>query len=141
MAKMTQISADGSILGFGAWQAPHPRPHTTREALLLPKLLPGHPQQTQPRTELQCTAHRGGFTKIKSPRGTATAATAAKSLQSCLTLCDPMDWSQPGSSAHGTSQARILEWVAMPSSGGSSRPRDRTCVSYVSCIDRQVLYH
>ena len=36
-------SADGSTLGFGTWQAPHPRHHTTREALLLPKLLLGHP--------------------------------------------------------------------------------------------------
>ena len=42
----------------------------------------------------------------------------AKSLQSCLTLYDPMDHSPPGSSVHGTLQARILEWVAVPS------PRD-----------------
>ena len=42
------------------------------------------------------------------------SAAAAKSLQSCLTLCDPMDCSQPGSSVHGISQARILEWVAIP---------------------------
>ena len=44
----------------------------------------------------------------------------AKSLQSCPTLCDPMDCSPPGSSVHGILQARILEWVAMPSSRGSS---------------------
>ena len=41
---------------------------------------------------------------------------AAKSLQSCLTLCDPMDGSPPGSSAHGILQARTLEWVAISSS-------------------------
>ena len=41
----------------------------------------------------------------------------SKSLQSSQTLCDPMDYSPPGSSVHGISQARILEWVAMPSSG------------------------
>ena len=41
----------------------------------------------------------------------------AKLLQLCLTLCDPMDCSLPGSSVHGILQARILEWVAMPSSG------------------------
>ena len=58
----------------------------------------------------------------------------AKLLQSCLTLCDPMDCSLPGSSVHGISQARILEWVAMPSSRGSSRPRDPSRISYVSCI-------
>ena len=63
-----------------------------------------------------------------------------KWLQSCLTLCNPMDCSPPGSSVHGILQARILEWVAMPSSRGSSQPRDQTCVSYVSCIGRQVLY-
>ena len=41
----------------------------------------------------------------------------------------------------GLSQVRILEWVAMPSSRGSSRPRDQNCVSYVSCIGKHVLYH
>ena len=45
-----------------------------------------------------------------------------KSLQSWPTLCDPMDCSLPGSSVHGISQARILEWVAMPASRGSSQP-------------------
>ena len=54
--------------------------------------------------------------------------------QSCPTLCNPMDCSPPGSSVHGILQARILEWVAMPSSRGSSQSRDRTWVSYVSCI-------
>ena len=46
----------------------------------------------------------------------------AKLLQSCPTLCDPMNCSLPGSSVHGTLQARILEWVAMPSSKGSFQP-------------------
>ena len=43
-----------------------------------------------------------------------------KSLQSCVTLCDPIDYSLPVSSVHGILQARILEWVSMLSSGGSS---------------------
>ena len=60
----------------------------------------------------------------------------AKSLQLCPTLCDR---SLPGSCVHWILQARILEWVAMPSSRGSSQPRDQTCVSYISCIGRQVL--
>ena len=47
----------------------------------------------------------------------------AKLLQSCQTLCDPMDCSLPGSSVRGILQAKILEWVAMPSSRGSSQPR------------------
>ena len=48
----------------------------------------------------------------------------AKSLQSCPTLCDPMDFNPPASSAPGILQARILEWLAMPSSVASSWPRD-----------------
>ena len=48
--------------------------------------------------------------------------------QSCLTLCDPTDCSPPGFSVHGILQAQILEWVAVPSSRGSSQPRDRTRV-------------
>ena len=64
----------------------------------------------------------------------------AGSLQSCPTLGDPMNCSPPGSSVHGILQARILEWVALPSSRGSPQPRDQTCVSYVSRIGRQVLY-
>ena len=54
----------------------------------------------------------------------------AKLLQSRLTLCDTTEGSPPGSSVHGILQARILEWVAMPSSRGSSWPRDQTCISY-----------
>ena len=64
----------------------------------------------------------------------------AKSLQSCPTLWDSMDCSPPGYSVHRILQARILEWVSMPSSRGSSKPRDQTCISYVFCISRQVLY-
>ena len=63
--------------------------------------------------------------------------------QLCPILCDPMDCSPPGSSVHGTFQARILEWVAMPSSRASSRPRDRThvSVSCACCTGRQILQH
>ena len=65
----------------------------------------------------------------------------AKSLQLCPTLCDPMGYSLPGPSVHGILQAKILEQVAISFSRGPSQPRDRTCVSYVSCTGRQVLYH
>ena len=57
-----------------------------------------------------------------------------KLLQSCLTLCNSMDCSPSGSSIHGILQARIVEWVAMPSSRGSSQSRDWTHASYVSCV-------
>ena len=63
----------------------------------------------------------------------------AKSLQSCPTLCDPVDCSLPGSSVHGILQAKILEQPAIPSSRGSSQPRDQTFISYVFGICRQVL--
>ena len=56
-------------------------------------------------------------------------------------LCDSMDCSPPGFSVHGNLQARILEWVAMPSSRGSSTHGNQTCISYISCTGRQVLYH
>ena len=62
-------------------------------------------------------------------------------LRLCLTLCDPMGCSVPGSSIHGIFQARILEWLVMPSSRGSSLPRDQTRFSYVSCIGSWVLYN
>ena len=65
----------------------------------------------------------------------------AKTLQLCLTLCGPVDCSQPGSSVHGILQARILEWVAISFFRGSSQPRDQTQVFYVSSICRWVLYH
>ena len=58
----------------------------------------------------------------------------AQSLQSCLTLCDPMACNLPNSSVHGILQARILEWVAMPSSRGSSPPRNWTWISCIFCI-------
>ena len=51
--------------------------------------------------------------------------------QSCLTLCDPMDCSLPGSSVHGIFQAKILEWVAISFFRGSSQPRDWTRVSHI----------
>ena len=62
----------------------------------------------------------------------------AKSLQLCPTLCNPMDYSPPGPSVHGILQARILEWVAISSSRGSSRPWNPTHVSCVSSTDRQI---
>ena len=65
----------------------------------------------------------------------------AKSLQSCLTLCDPMDCSQPDSCVHGILWVRILEWIAISYSRGSSQPKDWTHVSCVSCIGRQILYY
>ena len=56
------------------------------------------------------------------------------SIVPCLVLWDPLDCSLPGFSVHGILQARMLEWVAMPSSRGSSWPRNQAHISCVSCI-------
>ena len=94
---------------------------------------------TESRQELLEQDTRGRWQAVKQPRqlrgnccGTAgwsrCKAYRREGSQStaCLTLCDPMDCSPPGSFVHGALQARILEWVALPSSRGSSRSRDRT---------------
>ena len=61
--------------------------------------------------------------------------------KSCATLCEPTDCNPPGSSTHGLSQARVLEWVALFSSRGSSQSRDRIYISCISSIGRWILYH
>ena len=58
--------------------------------------------------------------------------TYVKLLSRVPTLCDPMDYSLPGSSVHGIFQARVLEWVAISFSRGSSQPRDQTQVSHTA---------
>ena len=65
----------------------------------------------------------------------------AKLLQLCPTICDPVDYSPPGSSVHGIFQARILEWVAISFSRRSSRPRDQTQISCVPFMGRWIPSH
>ena len=68
----------------------------------------------------------------QSPKQVFLQSTESESeVQSCPTLCDPMECSPPGSSLHGILQARVLEWVAISFSRGSSRPKDRTQVSRI----------
>ena len=69
-----------------------------------------------------------GCTNVKSLCSTPGSCMKVKALvtQSCLTLCDPMDYGPPGSSVHGILQARILEWVYISSFRVSSPPRDQT---------------
>ena len=62
-------------------------------------------------------------------------------LASCVWLCSPMNFSQPGSSIHGILWARIPEWVTISFSRGSFWPRDQTCISDISCTGQQILYH
>ena len=62
-----------------------------------------------------------------------------KITQLCPSLWDPMDCSPPGFSVHGILQARILKWIAMSSSRGSSQPRDWTQVSFILSIMSQII--
>ena len=88
-------------------------------------------------TQRHCAlGQQSGFTSLSTEARTAAAPP-------CLTLCNPADCSlpvcprdcsQPGSSVHGIFLARILEWVAISYSRGSSWPRNQTLVSCVSCI-------
>ena len=71
------------------------------------------------------------------PCRTPTVSSYSLIATSCPILFDPMDCSPPGSSVHGISQIRLLQWVAIPFSRGSSWSRDRT---WASCIGRWVLY-
>ena len=80
------------------------------------------PAWLSPRPLLQWVSVLAGT--LGSPEGESVIA------QSCLTLCGPVDCSSPGSSVRGVLQARILEWVVMPSSRGSSQLRDQTQVSH-----------
>ena len=89
---------------------------------------------TQPE-ELQLTSHHKLSNDSEGAHFTCVCGPCA---QSCLTLCDPMYCSPPGSPVHGIFPTRILEWVAIFSFKGSSWCRDWT---FVSCTGRQILYH
>ena len=78
---------------------------------------------------LEAVKHPVNVTQLAS--GRAWIWTQVSEWKLCLTLCDPMDCSLPGSSVYGILQARILEWVAVPFSRGSSQLKDQT---QVSCI-------
>ena len=71
----------------------------------------------------------------KQEHSRKTSAAAAKSLQLCPTLCDPIDGNPPGSAVPGILQARTLEWVAISFSRGSSQPGAQTQVSRI--VDRR----
>ena len=76
--------------------------------------------QARDQTQVSCTAGR---------RFTIWATRESEVGQSCPTLCDPMDCNLPGCSVHGIFQARVLEWIAISFSRGSSQTRNRTQVS------------
>ena len=89
---------------------------------------PPHPRHTHTHTRLNHLAIQ------KTLHNIINQILHAKSLQSCLTLCDPMDCNPLGSSVREIIQARILEWIVISSSGGSSQPWDQTLISCISCV-------
>ena len=98
-----------------------------------------------PHPEPPSPSHPSGSSQFTSPKGDSLQLSYWGSqnwmhVQSHPSLCDLMECRLPGS-VHGIFQTRILEWVAMPSSMGSSRPKDWTHVSWISCVGRQILCH
>ena len=75
------------------------------------------------------TQHFPGGSVVKNLPAKAGKCVKMLASQSCLAVCDSMDWSSPSSNVHGILQVGILEWVAIPFSRGSFWPRDGTCVS------------
>ena len=78
------------------------------------------------------------MTRGKTKMGNYMRVCVCPVAKLCLTLCNPVGCSLPGSSVHGTFQTRILEWVVISSSRGSSQTRDKSCVS---CTGRWILCH
>ena len=85
-------------------------------------------------TEMSCAKSHFCFGVGKLWRGLAFQPSCMVVAQSCPALRDPIDYSLPGSSVHGIFQARVLEWVVISYSRGSSQPRDRNCISCAYCI-------
>ena len=101
-----------------------------------------------PRSSLKAGCHSSWRVNLKMPwkhqqlpGNLCTCVCVCVPTQSCPTLQDAMDWRQPGSSVHGVSQERILEWVAISYSRECSWSRDWTHDSSISCIGMQTLYH
>ena len=119
------LHAHGAAIGQGGQQLKMGRESQGQGSLVGCRLWGCTESDTTEATQQQQQQH--GSSKCKF----FCVCLCAKLLQSSPALCDPMNMPLPGSSVHGILQARILEWAAMPSASGSSRPRDRTCVSYV----------
>ena len=106
-------------------------PFPSLENLPNPGIKPGSPAFQADALTSEPPGKPNGVMKSWTWLSYCVCVSVCEVTQSCPTLCDPMDCSLPGSSLHGILQARVLEWVAISFSRGSSRPRDRT---WVSCI-------
>ena len=104
------------------------------------------PPSRGPCTYMYCLQffHGRGFSLLRFllyHHGTGDSPLIYSGLSRVWLFFDPMDFSLPGSYVSEISQAIVLERVAISSSRGSSQPRDRTCVSCISCLSRQIRYH
>ena len=129
---------------------PSPKPHSKQRLKKKKQNCSGYTKYEEKRIKAHCykrdqitkehSRRRGsrGTTKqsekMKKKGNNNSLFTRVYSLQSCLTLCNPMNHSPPVSSVYGILQARILEWAAIFPSRRSSRPIDWTRVSCISCI-------
>ena len=121
----------------------HPRTPTARPRLWEGRTPRDLPSGSCPHCEFLIGAQSlGGMStapaSVTGLLGAGVSLLSAKSVWSCLSLCHPKGCSPPGSSVHGIFPARMLEWVAVSSSKGSSQPRGR---ALISCVGRQILYH
>ena len=115
------------------WRLSHAtqRPHTV--CLCLDSYILGFPS-LENRINLYCIL-KDWYTYLGTSREYCNACVCTQSLSYVWLFCGPMDCGPPGSSVHRILQARILEWVAISFSRGSSWPRGQTCISCgVSCI-------
>ena len=128
------LASQGAVSANNCYSEPHLCPSLSSWYPDIYWLLPTGCPLTMSRTKLIWAERyysEMGEDEVTHPKGMCA--------QSGLTLGDPMDHSSPDSPVHGIFQTRILEWIAISSSRGSSQPRDWTHVSYVFCIHRQVL--
>ena len=133
-AGLTSSPVTAYSVVFSEGMQPGPHAYQPPELSVKPSVLDGVLQRN--RTNRMCIYRRRFI--LRNWPSHCGCCVHAESLQSCPTLCDPMDCSLPGSSVHGILQARMLERVAVPASSGSSQPWDGTCTS---CIGRRVLHH
>ena len=94
-----------------------------------------------PRERFLSSPFLASFNHFLYHHGTGDSPLIYSGLSRVWLFFDPMDFSLPGSYVSEISQAIVLERVAISSSRGSSQPRDRTCVSCISCLSRQIRYH
>ena len=109
----------------------------------LPRLPPSHPSRSsQSSTAIGSLCNTAISHQPSILHMTVSHISCLRSVvKSCPTLCNSMDCSLPACSVQGIFQARILKWVAISFSRGSSQPKDQIWVSWVSCIGRQIIYH